>query len=313
MTTRMNVDPPRPCRRRAARVRSRRSACPVELRAAAWRPAALAWERGGRLVALWASDERDRGARVSRCASRCVDADGLTRARTARCRTPTRAIPDLAADLSRRRTACSAPPSTWSASRPRRDDQRPWLRHGDWPIDRFPLRRDFEALAEVASPGRRTTPFVRVDGDGVHEIPVGPGARRHHRARALPLLSRRREGAAPRGAPGLRAQGHREALRGAGARRRRTASRAASRGDTTVAYAWAYAHGRWRRVGGTTPPPRALWLRALLLERERVANHLGDLGYLGNDGGVRLRPGAVLAAQGGLAARRSARRSATGC
>ena len=32
-------------------------------------------------------------------------------------------------------------------------------------------------------------------------------------------------------------------------------------------------------------PPRALWLRALMLERERVANHLGDLGALGNDGG----------------------------
>jgi Ni,Fe-hydrogenase III large subunit len=32
-------------------------------------------------------------------------------------------------------------------------------------------------------------------------------------------------------------------------------------------------------------PPRALWLRALCLERERLANHLGDLGYLGNDGG----------------------------
>jgi O-acetyl-ADP-ribose deacetylase (regulator of RNase III) len=30
-------------------------------------------------------------------------------------------------------------------------------------------------------------------------------------------------------------------------------------------------------------PPRALWLRALFLERERIANHLGDLGYLGND------------------------------
>ena len=25
------------------------------------------------------------------------------------------------------------------------------------------------------------------------------------------------------------------------------------------------------------------WLRALMLERERVANHLGDLGALGND------------------------------
>jgi Ni,Fe-hydrogenase III large subunit len=30
-------------------------------------------------------------------------------------------------------------------------------------------------------------------------------------------------------------------------------------------------------------PERAGWLRALLLERERVANHLGDLGALGND------------------------------
>ena len=36
-------------------------------------------------------------------------------------------------------------------------------------------------------------------------------------------------------------------------------------------------------IGGAMPPPRAHWLRALLLERERVANHLGDLGYLGND------------------------------
>jgi Ni,Fe-hydrogenase III large subunit len=33
----------------------------------------------------------------------------------------------------------------------------------------------------------------------------------------------------------------------------------------------------------TTIPERAAWLRALMLERERVANHLGDLGALGND------------------------------
>jgi len=34
-----------------------------------------------------------------------------------------------------------------------------------------------------------------------------------------------------------------------------------------------------------TPPPRASWLRALALEAERVANHIGDLGALGNDAG----------------------------
>jgi Ni,Fe-hydrogenase III large subunit len=36
-------------------------------------------------------------------------------------------------------------------------------------------------------------------------------------------------------------------------------------------------------AAGFAIAPRACWLRALLLERERVANHLGDLGALGND------------------------------
>jgi Ni,Fe-hydrogenase III large subunit len=53
-------------------------------------------------------------------------------------------------------------------------------------------------------------------------------------------------------------------------------------GDSTVAYAWAYAMAVESATGATIPP-RAAWLRALLLERERVGNHLGDLGALGND------------------------------
>ena len=56
-------------------------------------------------------------------------------------------------------------------------------------------------------------------------------------------------------------------------------------GDSTVAYAWAYAMAV-EGLASVVPPPRALWLRALALERERIANHLGDLGYLGNDGGL---------------------------
>ena len=42
---------------------------------------------------------------------------------------------------------------------------------------------------------------------------------------------------------------------------------------------------RWKRSPAIGVPPRAAWLRALALERERLANHLGDLGYLGNDCG----------------------------
>ncbi len=56
-------------------------------------------------------------------------------------------------------------------------------------------------------------------------------------------------------------------------------------GDSTVAYAWAYAMAA-EAAAGTTLPPRACWLRALLLERERIANHLGDLGFIGNDAGL---------------------------
>jgi len=53
-------------------------------------------------------------------------------------------------------------------------------------------------------------------------------------------------------------------------------------GDSTVAYAWAYAQAA-ESLMIVAPPARATWLRALMLERERIANHLGDLGALGND------------------------------
>jgi Ni,Fe-hydrogenase III large subunit len=55
-------------------------------------------------------------------------------------------------------------------------------------------------------------------------------------------------------------------------------------------------------ISGVRAAAARLALRALLLERERVANHLGDLGALGNDAAFRLRPDAVHAPQGRLAA-----------
>jgi Ni,Fe-hydrogenase III large subunit len=51
-----------------------------------------------------------------------------------------------------------------------------------------------------------------------------------------------------------------------------------------VAFSWAYCQAL-EGVTGTVIPERAAWLRALCLELERMANHLGDLGALGNDAG----------------------------
>lgn len=55
-------------------------------------------------------------------------------------------------------------------------------------------------------------------------------------------------------------------------------------GDTTIGHATAYS-SIIEALGGTTVPPRAHSIRAIALELERLANHTGDLGMLGNDVG----------------------------
>jgi len=162
-------------------------------------------------------------------------------------------------------------------------DQRRWLRHGAWPEDQFPLRESFDATRGWPNSGDDYT-FVQVTGEGVHEIPVGPvhaGTIEpgHFRfsvvgERVLRLEERlgyKHKGVEKRFESFAIQDGYRLAGR--------------ISGDSTVAYAWAYAMAA-ESAAMLTPPPRALWLRALLLERERIANHLGDLGFLGNDAGL---------------------------
>jgi Ni,Fe-hydrogenase III large subunit len=53
-------------------------------------------------------------------------------------------------------------------------------------------------------------------------------------------------------------------------------------GDSTVAYALAFARAVEAALG-IEAPPRAAWLRALMAELERIANHFGDIGAICND------------------------------
>ena len=53
-------------------------------------------------------------------------------------------------------------------------------------------------------------------------------------------------------------------------------------GDTTVAYGTAFAQAV-EDAAGVTPSRRSQWLRALMLELERLANHFGDVGAICND------------------------------
>ena len=53
-------------------------------------------------------------------------------------------------------------------------------------------------------------------------------------------------------------------------------------GDSTVAFALAFAHAV-EAAGEVQVPPRAIHLRALMAELERLANHFGDIGAVCND------------------------------
>ena len=158
-------------------------------------------------------------------------------------------------------------------------DTRPWLNHGGWPDGYLPLRDLAPGPAEPAPV--KDYPFVRVEGDGVHEIAVGPvhagiiepGHFRFSVVGEKVLRLEERLGYTHKGI-------ERRFMELAPLDGHRLAGRVS--GDSTVAFAWAYCMAL-ESAAACAVPSRAQWLRALMLERERVANHLGDLGALGND------------------------------
>jgi Ni,Fe-hydrogenase III large subunit len=161
-------------------------------------------------------------------------------------------------------------------------DTRPWLRHAAWHAHVHPLR-DAELPPAPIEPAADDYAFVRVDGDGVHEIAVGPV----HAGIIEPGHFR----FSVVGEKVLRLEQHLGYVH-KGIERRFTelpileAHRLAARisGDSAVAYSWAWCQAL-EACAGVVIPPRAAYLRALALELERIANHLGDLGALGNDAG----------------------------
>lgn len=161
-------------------------------------------------------------------------------------------------------------------------DTRGWLRHDGWPETAFPLRRDWDGDCKNTVTSR-PYPFVEVEGDGVHEIAVGPvhagiiepGHFRFSVVGEKVLRLEERLGYTHKGIARLFAKmqladGHRLAAR--------------ISGDSAVAFSWAWC-AALESVTGSPCPPRAAALRALALEHERLVNHLGDLGALGNDAG----------------------------
>ncbi len=235
---------------------------------------------GGRLLTLWGADDRDRNGRY-RVYAAYLQAGGI-------------AVVEHQMESGANPTYPSLREFFPSALRMERaifdllgiksmePDHRGWLRHCGWPEKVFPLRRDFDRntqFAVVSEP----YPFVQVEGDGVHEIPVGPvhagtiepGHFRFSVVGEKVLRLEERLGHTHKGIEKL--------FETIGQKEGQTLAARIS-GDSAVAYAWSYC-AALEAITHTTCPARTVQLRALALEHERIANHLGDLGALGNDAG----------------------------
>src|SRR6266704_469471 len=154
-------------------------------------------------------------------------------------------------------------------------DTRPWLDHDCWGV-LFPLGDRIYGLSKT-SPYR----FLPAEGDGLHQIAVGPvhagiiepGHFRFTASGETVVRLEQRLGYTHKGIEGL--------MTGANLER---AVQLAGRvsGDSTVAYAFAFSRAAEAALQ-LVVPDRAVWLRALLAELERLANHLGDIGAICND------------------------------
>jgi Ni,Fe-hydrogenase III large subunit len=153
-------------------------------------------------------------------------------------------------------------------------DPRPWLDHGQWAV-RHPL-----GAAEAAT-GPAPYAFLAAEGQSLHQIPVGPvhagiiepGHFRFTASGETVVRLEERLGYVHRGVQ----------ARMLGADLDHAAQLAGRvSGDSTVAYGIAFARAAEDALN-VEAPARAQWLRALMAELERLANHLGDIGAVCND------------------------------
>lgn len=159
-------------------------------------------------------------------------------------------------------------------------DLRPWIKHEDWPVDAWPLRKSFDGNEPMPRMSGDYQ-WVMAEGEGVFEVPVGPVHAGiiepgHFRFQAVGeniINLETRFGYVHKGIEKrFEALSWHEAVRLAGR----------VSGDSTVAHAAAFCMAA-EQASACVPTERALYIRAIMMERERIANHLGDIGAICND------------------------------
>jgi Ni,Fe-hydrogenase III large subunit len=161
-------------------------------------------------------------------------------------------------------------------------DPRPIILHENWPVGVFPLRKDFngDTRPHIAT---GTFHFQRIKGEGIYEIPVGPvhagiiepGHFRFSVAGEEIMLLEPRLGYTHKGSEKLFERlPLNDTIR---------LSEKIS-GDSSFGHSLAFCQAL-EQLSAITVPPRALFLRVIYAELERLANHFGDIGAIMLDTG----------------------------
>lgn len=158
----------------------------------------------------------------------------------------------------------------------------PLILHENWPTEAYPLRKDFNWQDRLAA-AHGVYEFQKVEGEGIYEIPVGPihagiiepGHFRFSVAGEEIVLLEPRLGYAHKGVEKLFEQlAFTDQIR---------LSEKIS-GDSSFSHSLAFCQAV-EELGGLKVPQRALYLRVIYAELERLANHFGDFGALMLDAG----------------------------
>jgi Ni,Fe-hydrogenase III large subunit len=147
-------------------------------------------------------------------------------------------------------------------------DTRSWLDHGKW-------------IGSATARAAESYAFLAAEGESLHQIAVGPVHAGiiepgHFRFTANGEAVVRLEARL-----GYVHKGTERLMEGAPVDRAAVLAGRVS-GDSTVAYALAFARAI-EAAHAIDVPRRAVWLRALMGELERLANHFGDIGAICND------------------------------